>query len=84
MAVTKRTTRYAEGPGFTPRTNPRTSACTDWDRLGHRSMNRLTLRDEKQIDDWIDELGGLTKHKEAARVYFLLHLIALGNDAGLL
>lgn len=47
-------------------------------------MNRLTLRDEKQIDDWIDELGGLTKHKEAARVYFLLHLIALGNDAGLL
>jgi hypothetical protein len=60
------------------------SEASESDLENLRELNRLTLRDEKLIDEWIDELGGLTKHREAALVYFLLHLIALGNDNELL
>jgi hypothetical protein len=56
---------------------------TDADRETLRALKPLVLRDEGAIDAWIDELG-ITKHREAAVVYFLLHLMALGNDAGLL
>lgn len=48
-----------------------------------RAIKPLVIRDVSAIDAWIDELG-ITKHREAALVYFLLHLMALGNDAGLL
>ncbi|QJW98586.1 hypothetical protein [Frigoriglobus tundricola] len=56
---------------------------TDADRGTLRALKPLVLRDEGAIDSWIDQLG-ITKHREAALVYFLLHLMALGNDAGLL
>lgn len=48
-----------------------------------QALKPLVIRDEDAIDTWIDGLG-ITKHREAALVYFLLHLMALGNDAGLL
>jgi hypothetical protein len=53
------------------------------DREALRALKPLVIRDEGAIDAWIDELG-ITEHREAALVYFLLHLMALGNDAGLL
>lgn len=56
---------------------------TDEDRVTLRALRPLVLRDEAAIDAWIDQLG-ITKHREAALVYFLLHLMALGQDAGLL
>jgi hypothetical protein len=56
---------------------------TDADRTALRMLRPLVLRDENAIDAWIDQLG-ITKHREAALVYFLLHLLALGHDAGLL
>ena len=56
---------------------------TDADRGALRALGPLVLRDEGAIDAWIDRLG-ISKHREAALVYFLLHLMALGNDAGLL
>jgi len=56
---------------------------TDADRMALRELQSMVIRDEAAINSWIDELG-MTKHQEAALVYFLLHLMALGNDAGLL
>ena len=56
---------------------------TDEDRAALRALRPLVLHDEAAIDAWIDGLG-ITKHREAALVYFLLHLMALGHDAGLL
>lgn len=56
---------------------------TDEDLAALRALRQQLLRDEKAIDAWIDRLG-ITKHREAALVYFLLHLMALGHDTGLL
>jgi hypothetical protein len=40
-----------------------------------------TIPDNDEIDRWLDEYS-MTKHREAALVYFFQHLLALGNDAG--
>jgi succinate dehydrogenase flavin-adding protein (antitoxin of CptAB toxin-antitoxin module) len=56
---------------------------TDADIAELRTLQPLVSRDEDTIFDWIDELG-MTRHREAALIYFLLHLMALGKDAGLL
>jgi hypothetical protein len=56
---------------------------TDEDRAALRALRPQVLRDEAAIDAWIDRLG-ISQHREAAFVYFLLHLMALGHDAGLL
>lgn len=57
---------------------------TQAEKIELSRLCRQTLKHEKEIDAWIDKLGGLTEHREAALVYFLEHLIALGNDNGYL
>jgi hypothetical protein len=37
--------------------------------------------DFPRIEAWLDEYN-MTKHREAALVYFTMHLLALGNDLG--
>ncbi len=59
------------------------SEATEADRRTIGELLPLLIRDEKAINAWIDKMG-MTKHREAALVYFLLHFMALGNDAGLL
>jgi hypothetical protein len=44
--------------------------------LMQRSKSQVT-----EIDNWLDE-HRITEHPEARLIYFLEHLLALGNDAG--
>jgi hypothetical protein len=40
-----------------------------------------TIKDDREINKWLDQYP-MTTHPEARLVYFLEHLLALGNDAG--
>ena len=55
------------------------ATAADLERL--RKIKFQLIRDEVEIIEWIDQLG-ITEHREAALVYFLLHLVALGVDSG--
>lgn len=56
---------------------------TDVERAELREVELKMQKDGKEIEKWIDELG-MTRHREAALVYFLRHLIAFGYDSGYL
>src|SRR5262245_7502108 len=46
-------------------------------------LGKLMSRDWDAIERWLDEYS-MTDHPEAARVYFTAHLMAIGNDLGVL
>ncbi len=45
------------------------------------ALLRRSMSDGAEIDAWLDRYR-ITEHPEARLVYFLGHLLALGNDAG--
>src|SRR5688500_14625581 len=45
-----------------------------------RLLVERIIPDEPAINTWLDEYN-ITQHREAQLVYFLMHLLALGNDA---
>lgn len=48
-----------------------------------RALNQRYAQDGEAIDRWLDEFP-MTKHPEAALVYFTAYLLAIGGDLGLL
>jgi succinate dehydrogenase flavin-adding protein (antitoxin of CptAB toxin-antitoxin module) len=48
-----------------------------------QELGRLMARDWDVINSWLDAYP-MTEHREAALVYFTVHLLALGGDAGLI
>lgn len=54
---------------------------TNSERIELTALIRQNRTDGHEIDSWLDE-HRITIHPEAALVYFLEHLLALGNDAG--
>ncbi|MBX7103942.1 MAG: hypothetical protein K1X57_07665 [Gemmataceae bacterium] len=54
------------------------------DELNALSMLSWRVADDfDDIDAWLDRYP-MTHHKESALVYFALHLVAIGNDCGVL
>lgn len=45
------------------------------------TIERRTITDEREIDAWINRYP-ITKNAEATLVYFLEHMLVLGNEAG--
>jgi len=56
---------------------------TDAEKTELVELSKRMQPDNDAIEAWMDQ-HRLTKHPEAALVYFTRHLIALGADAGLL
>ncbi len=56
---------------------------TEAERGELRELGRLMARDWDAIRAWLDA-HPMTEHREAALVYFTLHMLALGGDAGLI
>lgn len=56
---------------------------TAYEQAELRALKQRYERDGEAINRWVDDLG-ITKHREAALVYFLGSLLAIGNDEGLL
>ena len=45
-----------------------------------RNLNRHIKDLDFEIDSWIDKMG-ITKHREAALVYFLLYMLDIGENS---
>lgn len=56
---------------------------TDEERAELIQLNERMSRDWEAIDGWLNKFS-ITEHKEAALVYFTVHLLALAGDAGYL
>ena len=59
------------------------SRMTPEERAELRTLRQRYTDDAAAIDRWLDEYP-MTKHREAALVYFTGHLLGLGADTGLL